>query len=149
MFLWFWSQVFLRPAITEILEWTVLVSRGLKCLLLSWGSIRAEFTMESRQLSGIDTRSRGVTLSSGAELCWLWLKPRGSIILQWDCVHSSAKPKLISGGRFTSNLPCDNNNIEDLLICSNCRLLTLYYSIWFSVDVHQKHTNMNAFVLKR
>lgn len=43
--------------------------------------------------------------------------------------------------------PGDDSNIEDSLICSNCRPLTHYYSIWFSVDVHQKHTNMNAFVV--
>lgn len=43
--------------------------------------------------------------------------------------------------------PCDDSDIEDSLICSNCRPLTYYNSIWFNVDVHQKHTNMNAFVV--
>lgn len=65
----------------------------------------AEFTVESHELSGIDTQSREAKLSSGSDLCWLWLRPRGAIILQQDCEHSSADPKLIWGGHFTNNLP--------------------------------------------
>lgn len=126
-FLWFWTQVFLRSAITEIPERTVSGSRGLKCLLPSWSSIRASGVHSGK--SSVKWHRHTVEGSNAPLRIWFMLTlinaPR-SIILQWDCVHSSAERKLILGGHFTSNLPCD---VEDLL-CSNCKLLTHYYSAW-------------------
>lgn len=65
----------------------------------------AEFSVESHELSGIDTQSRVVKPSSCSDLCRLWWRPRASITLLRDCVHFSDDPKLIWWGHVTNNLP--------------------------------------------
>lgn len=115
----------------------------------------AEFTVQSRELSGIDTQLRGVKLSSRSDLCWLSLKPRTAIILGRDWGTPQLALNWFEDATSPITFPCDNNNIEDSLIFSNIRPLTHSYSVWFSVGVHCKHTyvccsrEITAHVLKK
>lgn len=144
--------------ITETLGRMLLVSGGLKSLLVSWSTNRAaEFTAESRELSSTDSvqgSSDGlrvwmmVTFIKAARLYYS-LFFRGSVCspqLTWNWFEEASSP-------ITS--PCDGNT-DDSLICYNYRPLTYYYFILFSVDTQQKHTydvrdapENASFVLKR